>query len=89
MMFTTSAVAIHSVAPSAAIPHTNATCGNLLIGDSILTDVESAQSAKLKVHSVGGAHIGNIRHYMRKVKDNYSEVVFVIGTNDCSTQSDS
>jgi hypothetical protein len=57
---------------------------DLLIGDSIVRDVES-KSKCLKVVALGGATTTEVRDYLRKAKsDSYGCVTVVIGTNDCS-----
>ena len=60
----------------------------LLIGSSIIRDVDEAKIENVEVRSYSGATVKEIHTEMRDIKNKYEKVIIVAGGNDCDTNGD-
>ena len=67
---------------NAATPETNKT---LLIGSSIIRDVDEDKLEHVEVRSYSGATVKEIHTEMHDINNKYEKVIIVAGGNDCDT----
>ena len=56
----------------------------LLIGDSLIRDIERSKPVNTSVRSLSGAKIKDISNSLSRDENRYKKVVICAGTNDCS-----
>ena len=61
---------------------------SLLIGDSIIRDIDSDKLVDTKVISLGGACVDDVKRKCLQSKERYARATIVVGTNDCASQDD-
>ena len=72
---------------SSRVPSPITSKPTLMIGSSILRNIKSSDSGKLKVQSISGAKFNDIKSTLFKKHSNeesFSEIILVAGTNDCA-----
>ena len=58
---------------------------SLLVGDSLLRDVESSRLHKTDVTSLPSAKVKDVLQYLKNDKGTYQHIYICAGTNDCSS----
>lgn len=68
---------------SATVPHTS-----LLIGDSIIRDIDADKLVDTTVISIGGACVDDVKRRCLQSKERFAKISMVVATNDCASQDD-
>ena len=61
---------------------------SLLIGSSLIKDIDAAELEDTKVVSLPGGHIDDVTEYMTKTDIKFKSVTLVVGGNDCAARTD-
>ena len=67
--------------------HQNKSTKKLLIGTSIIRDIQSAKLVNTDVRSVGGANVKTVKDELEDMNSQLDELIVVVGGNDCDEES--
>lgn len=62
--------------------------GSLVIGDSIIKNIDQDKLIDTKVISMGGACVDDIKRRCLQMKDKFKDITIVVGTNNCDCTQD-
>ena len=61
---------------------------SLLIGSSIIRDIDTTKLINTKVVSLPGGHIKDVHNHIKSMESNFKKVTVVVGGNDCTATTD-
>ena len=67
--------------------HQNKSTKKLLIGSSIIRDIDSAKLVNTDVRSIGGAKVKTVKDELENMNSQLDELIVVVGGNDCDEES--
>ena len=69
-------------------PAENQTKTSLLIGSSIIRDIDAEKLRDTEVVCLPGGHIGNVHNFLRQSESSFKDITILVGGNDCAARTD-